>query len=91
MLGILRVSRDASQMMGTVLSLTNSILNTPCAINIVHVSGTIRQCQIKAVEYDRKSICKKRCLQTGQSNVGDDVTGRQMMDASEAAIMKLDV
>ncbi|PVU97669.1 hypothetical protein BB561_000410 [Smittium simulii] len=57
-LGIIRVPRDNAQFLTAILVMINKIKNNKCRIFVVHVSGTIKKCQLAAIEFDRTLILK---------------------------------
>lgn len=69
-LGIVRVSRDFNKMLWVCISLIRNISGQECAIRVVHVSGlvlnliliegTIKKCQLKAVQLNRELILKQK-------------------------------
>ena len=55
-LAIIRCSRDSCKMVATALTLINDVDGVKCEFELLHTSGTIRHCQLKAIEYNRKII-----------------------------------
>ncbi|KAF9977640.1 hypothetical protein BGZ73_005356 [Actinomortierella ambigua] len=54
--GILRVSRDEANMVWGAMTFIRQIKGNPCLIKVIHVTGTIKTCQLKTIEYDRDRI-----------------------------------
>lgn len=68
--GIVRVGRQFLREFWTALSHITDVDNTPCVINVVHVSATIKKCEIAAIERNREIV---RYLTKGGMKVKEEV------------------
>lgn len=59
-IGILRIPRDFTDIYLASMFYIKQILNIPCTIHILHVSGTIIFIQQKAIEWDRTFYLKEQ-------------------------------
>ncbi|KAI8352639.1 hypothetical protein B0O80DRAFT_453557 [Mortierella sp. GBAus27b] len=55
-IGILRISREETHTAWGALTLIRELKGKPCIIKILHTSGTIRNCQLMTIKYDRDRI-----------------------------------
>ncbi|KAI8596893.1 hypothetical protein EDD21DRAFT_342965 [Dissophora ornata] len=55
-IGILRISREEVHIVWGALTFIKELKGKPCIIKVLHTSGTIRNCQLTAVRYDRDRI-----------------------------------
>lgn len=92
----MRVARDHAIMISQLLALSTVIQQIPCTIHVIHVSGTIRNCQRQAVEYDRRFILesKQALIRQSQSKAAQLAIAEQqahLLAESEQKIGALDV
>ncbi|KAJ9052582.1 RNA-binding protein pop5 [Entomophthora muscae] len=55
-LGLLRTGRSYFRMLWASMTLINSLNEIPCSFRVIHVSGTIKKCQLATKIYDRKVL-----------------------------------
>ncbi|KAF9348075.1 hypothetical protein BGX34_002693 [Mortierella sp. NVP85] len=55
-IGILRISRDEVHMVWGALTFIKELKGKPCIIKVLHTAGTIRNCQLMTIKYDRDRI-----------------------------------
>ncbi|CAG8736347.1 17969_t:CDS:2 [Gigaspora rosea] len=61
-IGLLRVSRDYYRMAWCALTFITQINSRSCTIRVLHVGGTIKQCQKLVIEYDREQLLENEDL-----------------------------
>ncbi|KAG0238408.1 hypothetical protein BGW42_005641 [Actinomortierella wolfii] len=52
----LTVSRDEANLVWGALTFIKQIKGNPCLIKVIHVTGTIKKCQLMTIQYDRDRI-----------------------------------
>ncbi|RIA91172.1 hypothetical protein C1645_768217 [Glomus cerebriforme] len=55
-IGVLRVSRDHYHIVWGAMTFISQIKTRSCLIRVLHLGGTIKQCQLSAINYDRDQI-----------------------------------
>lgn len=55
-IGLFKAPREAAQMVWSSLVLITALDSIPVTIRVVHLGGTIKQCQRVAVKYDAKML-----------------------------------
>jgi ribonuclease P/MRP protein subunit POP5 len=95
-LGIVRIARDHADMLSQVLALTTTIKGTPCSMHTLHVSGTIRNSQRRAVEHDRRFIMTIKSEQSSRAQseavrLAIEEQQTRLLDESAKRIGNLDV
>ncbi|KAG0315801.1 hypothetical protein BGZ99_007253 [Dissophora globulifera] len=55
-IGILRISREEVHIVWGALTFIRELKGKPCMIKVLHTSGTIRNCQLTTIRYDRDRI-----------------------------------
>ncbi|KAG9305166.1 hypothetical protein G9A89_010674 [Geosiphon pyriformis] len=60
--GILRVSREYYHIVWGALSFINEVRGRSCLFRVIHLSGTIKKCQLAAIELDREQILTRRTM-----------------------------
>lgn len=78
--GILRIHRDHARMAWAALSFIRTIDGKSCMLRVVHLSGTIKKCQLAAIQRDRHVIL---AMQT-------ELNCDQELKTSRDAIMAVD-
>ncbi|CAG8781205.1 25242_t:CDS:2 [Racocetra persica] len=61
-IGLLRVSRDHYRIVWCALTFITQINSRTCTIRVLHVGGTIKQCQTSVIEYDMEQILENEDL-----------------------------
>lgn len=59
-IGILRIPRDYADIYLVSMFYLKKIMNIPCSLHVLHVSGTIIAIQQKAIEWDRAFYLKEQ-------------------------------
>ncbi|KAF9193760.1 hypothetical protein BGZ50_007170 [Haplosporangium sp. Z 11] len=55
-IGILRIARDEVHIVWGALTFIKEIKGRPCSIRVLHTAGTIQNCQLTTIQYDRDRI-----------------------------------
>ncbi|CAB4411944.1 unnamed protein product [Rhizophagus irregularis] len=55
-IGVLRISRDHYHIVWGAMTFITQIKTRNCLIRVLHLGGTIKQCQLSAINYDRDQI-----------------------------------
>ncbi|KAG0048044.1 hypothetical protein BGZ83_006951 [Gryganskiella cystojenkinii] len=55
-IGILRISREEVHIIWGALTFIKELKGSPCIIKVLHTSGTIKNCQLTTIKYDRDRI-----------------------------------
>ena len=53
---IIRVGRDHRSKLEAVMSRLSTVANTSARFKVIHVSGTVRLCQMRVLELNRKAV-----------------------------------
>ncbi|KAF9167859.1 hypothetical protein DFQ27_009441 [Actinomortierella ambigua] len=89
--GILRVSREEANMVWGAMTFIRQIKGNPCLIKVIHVTGTIKMCQLKTIAYDRDRILYLR--RQAQLMQDDEVASRltQAIHESKSEIDAMEI
>eukprot|EP00741_Cyanophora_paradoxa_P020031 tig00021217_g19333.t1 len=85
---IMRVARGPHQDAWAALNFITKIKNRTVTIRVIHVAGTIRSCQKKALEHDRN--CMREFIRTRRT-AAERERGEELAKRGEEEIARLDL
>jgi ribonuclease P/MRP protein subunit POP5 len=85
---ILRVARSDHQKFIAALSLTTSIKDRACMLRVLHISGSMRNCQRVAIEQSRKQVLfvRRTLADLGQKKAGDIASQKKLLETIQEAL-----
>ncbi|CAH1758205.1 2991_t:CDS:2 [Entrophospora sp. SA101] len=88
-IGVLRISRDHYHMVWCALTFITQVKSKNCLLRILHIGGTIKQCQLSAIEYDKDQILKLKRQAELRGEVSYNV--EEILEESRIQIMSMDI
>ncbi|GBC04741.1 hypothetical protein RclHR1_05840002 [Rhizophagus clarus] len=88
-IGVLRISRDHYHIVWGAMTFITQIKTRRCLIRVLHLGGTIKQCQLSAINYDRDQILLlKRHAELHDDNKFIDID--ELFKQSKSQIMAME-
>jgi len=88
-IGVLRISRDHYHIVWGATTFITQIKTRRCLIRVLHLGGTIKQCQLSAINYDRDQILMLRRQAELHGDI-ESVNVDELFEQSKSQIMAME-